>query len=359
MQLEVVTTKKEFQQLRDEWIELTEEPLQSFDWNYSWWECLGQSFELRIYCLRNSQKLVGIAPFFVDKWFAQRRLRFIGSGATCTDYAKVIGLPEFESAFVREISADVVADKSLSLVELEGLAGEAANSALGSELESNKYWRYDTDLEPTWILNIPAKWEEFVRLSKKSLRRKINKAIRRLTEGEVTVRTWPGEMEFEIAFEVLVDLHQERFISKGERGVFADERFREFLSSATKSLGDKQNAEILVAYSNDEPVGVQLYLVGPDGPQLYQSGARSSALNLEPGHLLFTFAVKRAIGRGFPVFDFLRGNEPYKPYWGAVPRPICRTRCVSKRFLPTVINRVYIKLRALKNTVKGNRQNIA
>lgn len=47
---------------------------------------------------------------------------------------------------------------------------------------------------------------------------------------------------------------------------------------------------------------------------------------LEPGHLMIAFAVRRAIEQQRNMIDFLRGNQPYKAYWGADPSRKCSLR---------------------------------
>ena len=63
-------------------------------------------------------------------------------------------------------------------------------------------------------------------------------------------------------------------------------------------------------------------------------------MKLEPGHLLFTAMVRRAIDRGDSYFDFLRGNEPYKEYWGAEPHAQNKLRMVAKKIVPTAIAKI-------------------
>ena len=155
---------------------------------------------------------------------------------------------------------------------------------------------------------------------------------------------------FHKAFDVLVDLHQRRFVSKGERGVFSDPRTNNFLSSAIESLCAKNRAEILIGYVEEAPFVAHLYLLGEKGPQLYQSGANPEFMKLEPGHLMFSYAVRKAIENGHTELDFLRGDEAYKSFWGAERQPLLKTRFVSRSVGPTIINHSYRALRYAKVT---------
>ena len=50
--------------------------------------------------------------------------------------------------------------------------------------------------------------------------------------------------------------------------------------------------------------------------------------------------AKKAIDRGDSYLDFLRGNEPYKEYWGADPHEQKKLRMVIKKPLPTAIAKI-------------------
>lgn len=356
MTLIKITSTEQFRELESEWNQLTAEPLRGFDWNFAWWTSFGTGCELRIYCCEHDGRIVGIAPFFVDHWLGQKRLRFLGSGSTCSDYAEIISLPAHRNDFVTEIAADINNASNISMVELEGVCGGTQDDLICEQL-GNSFWRYQGELEPTWILKIPETWEQFVISTGQSLRRKVKKAVKRLETGEINVCSTRDKLDFGSAFDILVELHQERFVSKGEPGVFSDPRFESFLRMAVRSLCSKNRAEILVAYSQGNPIVAQLYLLGEQGPQLYQSGVRMEAMKLEPGHLLFTYAVRKAIENGFRVFDFLRGSEAYKPYWGAVPRPLLNIRYVSRNILPTAVNSTYRFLRSVKHSYSRLRAN--
>ena len=132
-------------------------------------------------------------------------------------------------------------------------------------------------------------------------------------------------------------LHTLRFESKGEPGVFADPQFESFLRSAVLDFDRDGKCEIIIASQNGRAIAAQLYFDSADGFQMYQSGYDPDAMKLEPGHLLFTAMVRKAINRGDSHFDFLRGNEPYKEYWGAKPHVQNKLRMVAKKFVPTVI----------------------
>jgi CelD/BcsL family acetyltransferase involved in cellulose biosynthesis len=57
---------------------------------------------------------------------------------------------------------------------------------------------------------------------------------------------------------------------------------------------------------------------------LYNSGFDPAHAKLAPGLVLLAHVIGDAITRRIPVFDFLRGEEPYKYAFGPEPRELFR-----------------------------------
>ena len=57
---------------------------------------------------------------------------------------------------------------------------------------------------------------------------------------------------------------------------------------------------------------------------LYNSGFDPRPARCRPGVVLIARTIEDAIARGFRRYDFLRGEEPYKYGFGAVPTEVLR-----------------------------------
>ena len=62
---------------------------------------------------------------------------------------------------------------------------------------------------------------------------------------------------------------------------------------------------------------------------LYISGFDPEYAPLSPGTLMFGHSIAHAMGEGAREFDFLRGRERYKYFWGARDRP-CYGRMLER-----------------------------
>lgn len=356
MQINLVDSEPGFLALKDGWNELTREPLMSWEWSYWWWKHLGQDCQLRIVTAKKDGVLCGVAPLIVGARGNEVCARFLGSGKACTDHLQLTVQPddlqEFCAAIADQTRLPQGILSDISLFELEGVSPDSNTHVLCQQLRG-QFWSYRIGLESTWPVRLPNTWDSFVAARHKSLRRKIRKAEKRYRSGEATARSTLDELEFESAFDTLVALHQNRFVSKGEPGVFADDGFTQFLRNATRDLARRGNmAEIIVAEVDGEAIAAQLYLRTSRGPQMYQSGMRSSRIDLEPGHLLFAHVFKRAIEAGWSEFDFLRGDDRYKHAWGGERSPLHTIRCVSNRIPSTLKHQVIRGLHQLNSWAK-------
>lgn len=355
MNIRLITTETEFRQIKDQWKRLTNEPLRSWEWNFNWWKYLGQDYDLRVVIATEGDQVVGIAPFVVESRQGESCLRFIGSGRTCTDYAQLIVADGFTEEFCKAIVGEVIKPdgllSSVSLIELEGVSADV-NSIELPEHFAGDFWNYSRDLESTWVVELPEDWNEFVKQRCKSLRRKIKKSLKRYETGEAVCLNTEDGLDFESAFEKLVELHQQRFTARGEPGCFADRRFYDFLKNAAMELHKEDLVHIVQCRYQDEVVATHLYLMTENGMQMYQTGIQINQMKLEPGHLILSHVVKNAIDRKFKTLDFLRGNERYKRNWGGKPTTLYTVRCVSNRMSSTLKHQMIRGARQIKTWAK-------
>lgn len=335
---EVISTLEDFETVRDTWDQFKVDLMNSYSWNMLWWKAFQNQGDLRLLVFRLQEEVVGIAPFYVDRWFGLKRFRFLASGDTCTDYVDVICDPKHYELCADSLS-EYIRGQKFDIVELECPKDGHLSASLMPTLES-EYDFDHRDVEPTWLLELPSEWTEFLSARRSSLRRKINKAARRLESGELLVASTSEGLPIDTALEILKDLHTRRMNSTGKPGVFADPKFEEFLTNVVVEKASTGEVEIIVASTDGTPVGVQIYFDSSEGYQFYQSGYAPEAMKLEPGHLLFTEMVKRAIGRGDQRFDFLRGNEPYKEFWEAKPHSQKKLRMIRKALLPRAVAKI-------------------
>jgi CelD/BcsL family acetyltransferase involved in cellulose biosynthesis len=316
LRLETITTSERLQALRPQWEVLWERcldatPFQAPEWLLPWWEHLGHGL-LCTLALWEGERLVGLAPLYVQRYFGLplRRLVLIGTGNT--DYLDVLLDPEFDSALPQLVDAlealsgwdfcDFQQLRSASpllqwnaaplrdrVIEQEvcpvlALSGSSLDTVLPTRLRSNLRY-YGRKLE-----GAGGSFE--------------------ITSAETVVAT----------LDALFELHGARWRRRKLPGVFTSERVRRFHHEAARGFAARGWLRLHRLTVADE-VRAALYCFTCRGRGYYYAGGFDPMLSRNsPGTVLTGRAIQSAATDGAHEFDFLRGDEPYKYNWGAVDR---------------------------------------
>jgi CelD/BcsL family acetyltransferase involved in cellulose biosynthesis len=169
--------------------------------------------------------------------------------------------------------------------------------------------------------------------------------------GRVVVRTVETCEQLEPAIDILIDLHQKRRQLLGEPGCFASPRFTAFHRDVTRRLLLAGQLQLLMLEFDGRVAAVEYQIIGQGTTYIYQAGIDPQRLDEEPGHLITAATLKRALEHGGRAVDFLRGDEPYKAHFRAVPRPQMAVRVVPDRTLSRLRNNLWQAGRSVKRWV--------
>ena len=161
------------------------------------------------------------------------------------------------------------------------------------------------DAETNLQLELTGNFDGYVQSLSKSLRYD----VRRRHQFEIRVAT-PATVDTDL--DILLQLHRDRWRKRGLPGLFFGRRGKFFRRWVTQGV-QMGKAELLVAESTGDPVGAACFLVHGGRTSFYQSGVLPVAGS--PGTALVAEAIARAYERNDRIFDFLRGDEPYKRRW--------------------------------------------
>lgn len=341
--VKVITDVDEFDQLRQSWNELVETSevtiFQTFEWNRIWWKHFGADKELHIITVFEKDTLVAIVPLFVDTviisgWEISSCLRFIGSSVNqpegeelkglmaYSDYLDVIIHPDYTEQVYQTF---VTYFKETDINHHEIILEEVPENSILSSLLVDEIEKFDikyriTEESVCPIITLEDRWGQYLDRLSGSARYKVRKYLKKAYEPKHKVFDIDHVNDWEnglCLYEKLVKLHQKRWNEAGYPGAFAETRYYNFLKEASRLFISRGWAELVAARSpkdNNEYVAVDLiYKYRKDVSlvhRAYDIDAESS--DESPGNVLLYDSVKKAIGEGFTVFDFLRGAEPYK-----------------------------------------------
>jgi CelD/BcsL family acetyltransferase involved in cellulose biosynthesis len=175
------------------------------------------------------------------------------------------------------------------------------------------------------VLALPKSWDEYLaHLSGKDrheLRRKMRRLERELPGA--TARSHGLAAGWDEAMTRFLTLHR---LSKVGKARFMDERMERFFRSATAALATAGWMRLWFLEFESAPVAAFLCIEYAGSVGLYNSGFDPARAALAPGIVLLAHVIRDAIERGFPTFDFLRGEEPYKYGFGPSPEDVLNVR---------------------------------
>jgi CelD/BcsL family acetyltransferase involved in cellulose biosynthesis len=360
MQLQLFDNFDQLREQRHQWDRVAGAfPFHRWAWLGNWFEHLGKGCEPAVLVAIENGEWQSIAPFLIDRDSIDNRLRFWGSGKACTDYTSLICRDSNADAFALAV-VDWLTNETASggrlaevdLIELEGLTSEReADLMLLKIFAASGFDSHSVELEGCWVADLPATWDEMNKRFSKSMRRKTKKAVQRTSDVACQIES-TKHADFETLWTQFVALHQQRRQMLRQAGCFADPEFEMFLKNATQDLVNENRAELVVINFDEKPLASMLMLNDVTTNFMYQSGADCSRMKLEPGYQMALIAIQKSIDNGFQIFDFMRGDEPYKSRWDTRRVPITRTRLIPRKLKARFKHNLWLTGQTIKQYIR-------
>ncbi len=168
--------------------------------------------------------------------------------------------------------------------------------------------------EAAALLRLPEAYDDYLAGLGKKERHETRRKRRRFVEEVGRPRLVRAEGAD--AVRGFADLHRK---AGGTKGGFMTTGMEEFFVA----LHSRAGALVDVLSGDDgAPVAAAFSFEDGDGYYLYNSAYDPGAGSASPGVVLIGMLIENAITRGKSVFDFLKGDEPYKFRLGAEERPL-------------------------------------
>ena len=316
----------------------------SSGWLFRWWHHYGDQRQLCVGQFFDGEKCIGFAPLCrrthnYRGGLAFERLEFMGADGQdedglSSDYLNLIALAGRE-AEVAHCFAKNLLDGSFGKWHecvLEAMNGEApmvAHLSHAFEQLGQAVTRQQTVEAP--FLPLPADWDSYMASLSKSRRYWFRRTFRDFEayagdEG-YKLHTANDAQSLSEGLKILADLHEVRWQSAGESGVFDSQRFRSFHEDYARDLMEQKRLQLVWLTIGDKPVAAQYNMLGDDKVYFYQSGRlMDTPPKVRLGIALFILTIRDAMEKGFKEFDFLAGEDEYKYIFTKSVRPIIELR---------------------------------
>jgi len=333
MQIDLYTEAGSLDHLRGAWNELLHQSdsdvvFMTWEWQKVWWQHFGPAGDDPLYLitLRNAdQELVGLWPLYNETpGKLPRRLRVIGSPRG-SDYLDLIACRGRETTVHAEILDFLAAQDDWESVEITNIQEDSPTLQVLACLAETQ--GFDVHVEPVAVcprILLPDSWAAYLRQLRGKQRHEIRRKLRRAEQGMEHVEWYLSEDPRTLPQDVTVylDLFQKSSPVKEEYLNEERQQFFQAMASVMLEAGWLYLAFITV---NDEKVASLFCFDYANRISVYNSGYDPRQYHhLSPGIVLVCYCIQDAIGRGYPIFDFLRGDEEYKYRFGAADRGIHR-----------------------------------
>ena len=286
-------------------------------WLKVWWSEFGSGRAPYLWSVRHKGELIGIAPLMVEAESA----RLMGDSDVC-DYLDVIVTPGRGTAFF-EALLQHLRQQGISRLDLEAVRDDSVT--LSDLFAAAKRLGCTVFKEPEDVsmeLELPASWDEYLKLLTGKERHEIRRKRRRLNEAaRVNFRVVASKAEVRKEINRFLDLFM---LNRGDKSVFMTDQRALFFRSLAEAMAEAQILKLFFLELDETPAAAVMCFDYHSTVYLYNNGYDNQYRSLSVGLLSKVFTIQDSIQRGQHKYDFLKGTEAYKQRLGGKPVQLYR-----------------------------------
>jgi len=247
-------------------------------------------------------------------------LRLVG-GVDVADYLDVIAVAGREEEVWKTL-LPALADLPWRAVELRPIPASSPTPALLPALAGAAGLSCRVEREERCpVIDLPTSWEAYLTSLSGKDRHELRRKLRRAEAASPRIEVARTPAGITAALDSFIALHRRSNVGKAR---FMDDRMEAFFREVGAALAGAGWAALWVLWLEDRPAAAVFCVEYGGTVALYNSGFDPRARALSPGVVLIAHTIRDAIARGCRRYDFLRGDEPYKYGFGAVPTDVLR-----------------------------------
>lgn len=315
---EVIDDLEAAKGLAAEWDELTQGaslPIAAPGWLLSWWGNMAPAgAELRIVAVRDGERLIAVAPWFMDHGPRGRvDLRFIGAGIS--DRVDVLCAPGSERDAAAALRAAI--GELRPRPDLVSFEAVPIDSQWSRRLASGPAGRiglapYRNSARQAPSVSFPTEggFDAWMASRSSNFRSQMRRMGRRLESRGGCVRMLREQDERAAGLEAMLSLHLARWRERGESGL-ARKGVPGLVADAAAALGPER-LRLWVAELEGETISVQLFVAAGGTIRFWNGGWSEAHADVKPSMLTILAAIEDGIGRGERHMDLGVGTQDYK-----------------------------------------------
>jgi len=292
-------------------------------WLKVWWQEFGAETEPYLGAVRQSEKIIGIAPLLVR----EGRASIIGSADVC-DYLDFIVAPGMERDFFN-VLLDDLSGKGINYLDLRPLRPDS--TVLTNLVDIARNRKYEVLCHPEDVsleLDLPSTWDEYLAILTAKQRHEVRRKLRRLAEaGKVDYHFIKDSVAVHDAMDAFLKMFTE---SRTDKAVFLTAQMESFFRSLADNMAEAGLLRLGILELDTLPTAMVMCFDYNDCMYLYNSSYNPRYNSLSVGLLCKVLCIKESIQEGKKRFDFLKGDETYKYHLGGGEVPLYNCQITIK-----------------------------
>jgi CelD/BcsL family acetyltransferase involved in cellulose biosynthesis len=358
--VETITTQDGLVSLERDWNRLSRTSkfpnvFMTFDWFRVWNERFGShgwrsQRSLNILVLKKDGVIVGISPLIRAVYsrfgFTVRRLEFVGEEGDYNDLVVGDGSSGQIEAVVKFLAQTSELWDVINLRDLRE-AGNAIDRLKAALSSARLPYRIGPEKDRCPYMMIDTSWSEMVTkrsASSRHLFRKQQSRLNRLKPEGLRIRMIENPQEEPGLLERMIALEAQKRV----RGRTAHRLLgpnKEVFRSLFDDLGHQGWIAVGIIELGERLLAWQLVFRCGQDLWAYLTAYDHSFARLSPGTMLVPAIIDYGFAHGFRVYDFLRGEEPYKMRWAGDFRQSRSLQVWNRRWVSQARRFVYFDLR--------------
>lgn len=328
MKVTVYQTDDAFERLQPEWNELAaHSPFKNifttWEWQSNWWHAY-QPGDLWIITVRGgNDRLLGIAPLFIETMpDGERVVREIGC-VDVTDYLDLLVDGDCSGPVLDSMAATLAQHRDqYDRINLCNLPPESCTyQYFATTLHQYQFTTTFEQQEVCPIIHLPDSWDKYLEALDKKQRHELRRKLR-IAAGQPGLNWYIVGDAHDLSEQLDHFLTLMRGSTEDKARFLADANNAAFFHRVMPVMHANGWLQLSFLTLNDTPIAAYLNFDYNRRILVYNSGLSLAHGSISPGIVLLAHNIRHAIEQGYEEFDFLRGNEEYKYRMGGQDRPV-------------------------------------
>ena len=325
MNIKVVKTLSEFADLKTIWNSLQVDSANShinstFEWNWIWWSIYGGNKELFILIVSEDDKVIGIAPLCISKskskldaFFSIDRLSFLGSGIS--DSLDFIVLKNHRSV-VLNIFDFIQNNCSCDEVMLMDVNRNSKNfNELFHSDSIGKFNVFSKKLYGTYSVQIKETFNQYFDCLSADQRRSLKKRFLKLQTNYNVTFNISNSIDDEFLKEFRrMEIERSKNRKHYKRNILMSTPFTKFLKQLSKGL-PAGRIKIFKLICDSKLIAYNIIFDFENKLFAWLTSYDINFSKYSVGIFVQKYALEYGFNNGYEMFDFMRGDEPYKKFF--------------------------------------------